>query len=158
MSSPEGEGAEGQVGHREEIYYHRDTEGTEFRRNPNFRKSDAVRFRFLKSKTHPFPKLRVLCVSVVINSPAVFSCPHLYALTYTEGTEFKTETNQWFRISVFRISPKLRVLCVSVVINFPSVLSCPSPRSPLSALSLRPGLGGTFEGSSASGRFLDQDA
>ncbi len=146
MSSPEGEDAEGEVGHREEIYYHRDTEGTEFRRNPNFRKSDAARFRFLKSKTHPFPKLRVPCVSVVINSPSVFSCPHLYALTYTEGTEFKTETDQWFRISVFRISPKLRVLCVSVVINFPSVLSCPlSALSPLRALT-PPRLGRNFPG------------
>ena len=78
MSSLEGaeggkEGAEGK------FYYHRDTEGTEFRRNPNFRKSDTIRFPFFKSETNPFPfsELRVLCVFVVINSPSVLSSPPL---------------------------------------------------------------------------------
>ncbi len=78
------EGAEGgKEGAEEKFYYHRDTEGTEFRRNPNFRKSDTIRFRFFKSETHPFPfsELRVLCVSVVINSPSVFSSGPLCALT-----------------------------------------------------------------------------
>jgi hypothetical protein len=84
----------------------------------------------------------------------------LYYHRDTEGTEFKTETDGWFRISVIWISPKLRALCVFVVINFPSVLSCPlsALSSPSVPYSLRPGLGGAFQGSSAIGRFLDQDA
>jgi hypothetical protein len=96
MSSPEGEDAEGQVGHREEIYYHRDTEGTEFRRKSKF---SEIRCR-------PFPFFKIQNPSVSETPCSLRLCGNKFPLRVLVSPSLRSHSAQtWEELS--RVLPLL---------------------------------------------------